>query len=95
LLLGGRGARAPPAGVSGDGALRSDDLASYPAARAALAATFTTVVVHTMMYAAFLEDPFTWVILGMGLAIVPHARLAEQALPRAAAPAAAPALATS
>jgi putative inorganic carbon (HCO3(-)) transporter len=95
LLIGGRGTRAPPGEARGDGALRSDDLAAYPAARAALAAAFTTVVVHTMMYAAFLEDPFTWVILGMGLAIVPHARRVEQELPRAATPAAAPALATS
>ena len=42
-------------------------------ARAALVAAFAALVTHTMMYAAFLEDPFTWVILGAGLAIAPLA----------------------
>jgi hypothetical protein len=46
-----------------------------PAAEAALVAAFAALVTHTMMYAAFLEDPFTWVILGAGLAIAPFARL--------------------
>ena len=29
---------------------------------------FGAVVVHTMMYAAFLEDPLTWALLGAGVA---------------------------
>ena len=37
------------------------------------AAAFAALVVHTMMYAAFLEDPFTWVILAAGLVVVPMA----------------------
>jgi len=37
--------------------------------RAAVAAAFTTVVVHTLLYAAFLEDPLTWVLLGAGAAL--------------------------
>ncbi len=36
--------------------------------RLAIAAMFSAVVVHTMMYAAFLEDPLTWALLGAGVA---------------------------
>jgi hypothetical protein len=43
-------------------------------------------VLHTMVYAAFLEDPFTWVILAIGLAVAPSARLAVvRSAPRTAA----------
>jgi len=41
--------------------------ASLP--RAAIAAAFTALVVHTLLYAAFLEDPLTWVLLGAGAAL--------------------------
>jgi O-antigen ligase len=34
--------------------------------RAAVAAAFVALVVHTMFYAAFLEDPLTWALLGLG-----------------------------
>jgi putative inorganic carbon (HCO3(-)) transporter len=44
---------------------------TFQAAQAALVAAFTALVVHTMAYAAFLEDPFTWVILAAGAGIVP------------------------
>jgi O-antigen ligase len=37
--------------------------------RAAVAAAFTALVAHSMMYAAFLEDPLTWVLLGVGSAV--------------------------
>ena len=48
-----------------------------------------------MGYAAFLEDPFTWVVLAMGLAVAPRARLETVRLWRLArarepAPAASP-----
>jgi O-antigen ligase len=46
-------------------------------ARAALAAMFVALLVHTMVYAAFLEDPFTWVILAAGAALAPFAKLNE------------------
>jgi O-antigen ligase len=36
--------------------------------RIAIAAMFSAVVVHTLMYAAFLEDPLTWALLGAGVA---------------------------
>jgi O-antigen ligase len=62
-LLGNRMARAAPAATDG-------------VVRAALAAMFCALVLHTMTYAAFLEDPFTWVILALGLAVAPSAQLA-------------------
>ncbi|HEV2821395.1 MAG TPA: O-antigen ligase family protein [Solirubrobacteraceae bacterium] len=37
--------------------------------RAAVAAAFVARVAHTMLYAAFLEDPLTWALLGMGVAL--------------------------
>jgi O-antigen ligase len=43
-------------------------------ARAAIAAAFAALVVHTMLYAAFLEDPMTWVLLAVGTALAVAAR---------------------
>jgi O-antigen ligase len=37
--------------------------------RASVAAGFVAVVVHTWMYAAFLEDPVTWTLLAVGAAL--------------------------
>ena len=44
-------------------------------ARAAVAAAFAALLVHTLLYAAFLEDPLTWALLalGTGLAAAPDA----------------------
>jgi O-antigen ligase len=44
--------------------------------RAAVAAAFAALVLHTWSYASFLEDPLTWALLGMGLALalVPRSR---------------------
>jgi O-antigen ligase len=38
-------------------------------ARTVIAAAFVALVVHTMVYAAFLEDPTTWVLLAAGAAL--------------------------
>jgi O-antigen ligase len=38
-------------------------------ARAAVAAAFAALVLHTWSYASFLEDPLTWALLGVGLAL--------------------------
>jgi O-antigen ligase len=38
-------------------------------ARAVVAAAFVALVVHTMLYAAFLEDPLSWALLGVGTAL--------------------------
>ena len=50
-------------------------------ASAAIAAAFVALLVHTMLYAAFLEDPLAWVLLGIGLALgaAPLAAAAEDA----------------
>ena len=37
-------------------------------ARAAIAAGFAALVLHTWLYAAFLEDPVTWTLLAVGTA---------------------------
>jgi O-antigen ligase len=37
--------------------------------RIALAACFAALVLHTWTYADFLEDPFTWMLLGIGVAL--------------------------
>ena len=67
--------RAPPAH---DGPAPAEGV-EYRAARAALAAMFVALLVHTMVYAAFLEDPFTWVILAAGAALAPFAQLGARA----------------
>ncbi|MGO9974268.1 MAG: O-antigen ligase family protein [Solirubrobacteraceae bacterium] len=54
--------------------------------RAALAAAFLALMLHTMLYADFLEDPLTWTILGIGgaMAAAERARaLSEPASERA------------
>jgi hypothetical protein len=81
--------RGPPAG---DGV--PPFAGAYRAARVATAAMFVALVVHTMVYAAFLEDPFTWVILAAGVSLAPSARLGPVVRPvgaRRAEPAPAPA----
>jgi O-antigen ligase len=47
--------------------------------RAAVAAAFAALVLHTWSYASFLEDPLTWALLGMGLALALGARQARSA----------------
>jgi O-antigen ligase len=47
-------------------------------ARGAIAAAFTGLVVHTMAYAAFLEDPLTWTLLGAAIGL----RFSSQATAR-------------
>ncbi len=51
--------------------------------RIAIAACFAALVLHTWTYADFLEDPFTWAILAVGVALAK----AELVDPRAAEPA--------
>ena len=36
--------------------------------RIAIAACFAALVLHTWVYADFLEDPLTWTLLGIGVA---------------------------
>jgi hypothetical protein len=57
-------------------------------ARVAVAAAFAALVLHTLVYAAYLEDPLSWTLLAVGaaLALAPAAR--ERGAARAAEPAA-------
>ncbi len=50
-------------------ALRGARSAPWPEMQVGVAAAFTAVVVHTFIYAAFLEDPLTWVLLGVATAL--------------------------
>ena len=43
--------------------------ATGPAGRAAVLAAFVALLVHTMAYAGFFEDPFTWVVLAVGVSL--------------------------
>ncbi len=54
-------AKRPPAGPP--------STASGPAARAAVLAAFTALLVHTMAYAGFYEDPIAWVLLAAGVSL--------------------------
>ncbi|MBV8942655.1 MAG: O-antigen ligase family protein [Solirubrobacterales bacterium] len=58
-------------------------------ARAAIAAAFAALLVHTMLYADFLEDPTTWALLAVGgaLARAPRPREAAAAIRTAPVPA--------
>ena len=40
-----------------------------PAARAAILAAFVAVLVHTLTYAGFLDDPVTWVLIAIGYSL--------------------------
>jgi O-antigen ligase len=64
--------------------------------RIAIAACFAALVLHTWTYADFLEDPFTWALLAIGLALAGAGSGAERAEVAAApAPAAPPPAAAS
>ena len=45
--------------------------------RSALAAAFGALIFHTMLYADFLEDPITWALLGVGMALAADGRRAH------------------
>jgi O-antigen ligase len=50
--------------------------------RTALAAALTALILHTFAYAAFLEDPLTWTLLGIGTAVAFAAARARAAAAR-------------
>ena len=52
--------------------------------RSAIAAAFIALVFHTLLYADFLEDPTTWVLVGIGVALA--AQPAMQRAPDRGAP---------
>jgi O-antigen ligase len=61
--------------------------------RAAVAAAFAALLVHTLLYAAFLEDPLAWALAGVGSALALRAAPAHRV--RAPVPAPSPARAAS
>jgi hypothetical protein len=54
--------------------------------RAATAAAYAALILHTLVYAAFLEDPLSWVLLALGAAL----RLADDRHGAAPSPSHAP-----
>jgi putative inorganic carbon (hco3(-)) transporter len=54
--------------------------------RAAIAAAFLALVFHTLLYADFLEDPVTWLLLGVGAALAAAARGASRQSSETTAP---------
>ncbi len=72
-VLGGRAASAPrgtpattpPAG----GTPGAEILSATMVGRAAVLAAFIALLVHTMAYAGFFEDPITWVLLAIGASL--------------------------
>ncbi len=70
------GVRGPPVGgaegesENGASLPRPQDPPSVPlAARPAVLAAFVALLVHTMAYAGFFEDPITWVLLAIGASL--------------------------
>jgi O-antigen ligase len=72
VLFRGAG-RAPPAQSAAAGGLQPAS-----AFRPALAACFAALVLHTWTYADFLEDPFTWALLAIGVSLADAARRDER-----------------
>lgn len=60
--------------------------ASRSPLRAYVAAAFVALVVHTLLYAAFLEDPMTWALLAVGMALAAAAPPGVRSRRAAAAP---------
>ncbi len=56
-----RGRAADPEADSGRG--------PPPAARAAILAAYVAVLVHTLTYAGYLDDPVTWVLIAIGYSL--------------------------
>jgi O-antigen ligase len=56
-------------GSPGRGSPRSETGPAGPAARAAVLAAFVALLVHTLAYAGFFEDPITWVLLAVGASL--------------------------
>ncbi|MGD9735485.1 MAG: O-antigen ligase family protein [Solirubrobacterales bacterium] len=44
----------------------------FDAARAAVLAAFVALLLHTLAYAGFIEDPITWVLLAVGASLAAH-----------------------
>lgn len=68
----GGGADVGPARRAGGTTSATGPAAPMPSslpARAAVLAAFTALLVHTLSYAGFIEDPITWVLLALGVSL--------------------------
>jgi putative inorganic carbon (hco3(-)) transporter len=63
-------------GTLGRGLFTSHPGPAGPAARAAVLAAFVALLVHTLAYAGFFEDPITWVLLAVGASLA-HAAVGD------------------
>jgi hypothetical protein len=55
---------------------------THAIARAAVAGAFCALVVHTLAYAAYLEDPLSWTLLALGAALVLRRTSRRRSSPR-------------
>jgi putative inorganic carbon (hco3(-)) transporter len=62
------GMRGVMPGLGGDG-IGAGSVRGPPGARAGMLAAFVAVLVHTVFYAGFLDDPVTWVLLAIGCSL--------------------------
>jgi O-antigen ligase len=70
--------RRRPAGPVGEASNSVDGVTTRFIARAAVLAVFVALLVHTMAYAGFYEDPITWVLLAAGVSLAAvHQRRVE------------------
>jgi O-antigen ligase len=60
---------APPAGGADLGGTKSGTGPAGLAARASVLAAFVALLIHTLAYAGFFEDPLTWVLLAIGASL--------------------------
>jgi putative inorganic carbon (HCO3(-)) transporter len=66
-----------PACCAGGGGSPAATGPAGQAARAAVLAAFVALLVHTLAYAGFFEDPITWVLLAVGASLA-HAEAGEE-----------------
>lgn len=59
----------PPPPATAQGAVPPTTSPTALAARAAVLAAFVALLVHTLAYAGFFEDPITWVLLAVGASL--------------------------
>jgi O-antigen ligase len=64
----GRGSPRSETGPAGQSSPAPSPVTSF-AARAAVLAAFVALLVHTLAYAGFFEDPITWVLLAVGASL--------------------------
>ena len=68
-LFASRAGGAGEGGVEDDPARRAPPSPATGPARQAILAAFVALLVHTMAYAGFFEDPITWVLLAVGASL--------------------------